>query len=165
MLSNSHDPSKNDASFDAVSEYEKVFEQLSKPKPPKKFRWGKFFLTLLGIFFGIVVILSAVLSLMDARVDRTETNYYEEETYSDDTDENTIYNEDGDYYIVTVGTNNRLSLREEPSEYSAKLDRIDNGTRLFIDEVDGNWGHTSYNDQEGWVCISENGDIYCTMVE
>lgn len=166
MLNTSHDSSsKSNASFDAVAEYEKAFEQFSRTKPPKKFRWGKFFLTLLGIFLGIVIVFSAVLALMEARVDRTHSDYYEEETYIDDTDEDTAYENDGDYYIVTVGTNNRLSLRAEPSEYSAKLDRIDNGSRLYIDEIDGNWGHTTYGDQEGWVCMSENGDTYCTMVE
>lgn len=170
MLSTSHDSSNNNASFDAVAEYEKVFEQLSKPTPPKKFKWGKFLLTLLGIFLGIVIVLSAVLSLIEANVDHTGTTYYEEETYAEETyedepvDENS-YGDDGDYYIVTVGANNRLSLREEPSEYSTKLDRIENGTRLYIDELDGNWGHTKYNGHEGWVCISENGDIYCTMME
>lgn len=165
MLSTSHDSSKSDASFDAVAEYEKVFEQFSKPKRPKKFKWSKFLLTLLGIFLGIVIVFSAVLALMDASVDHTKTDYYEEETYEEETLDEDAYEEDGDYYIVTVGTNNRLSLREEPSEYSTKLDRIENGTRLFIDELDGNWGHTKYNGQEGWVCISENGDLYCTMVE
>lgn len=69
----------------------------------------------------------------------------------------------GTWYIVSVGKNNRLSLRAEPDEDSFKLDRIDNGEWLFITEVRGDWGKTVYAGNDGWVCLRKNGEIYCVM--
>lgn len=66
----------------------------------------------------------------------------------------------GEYYRVSVGSGNRLSLRAKPDEDSAKLDRIDNGTRLYITEIRGNWGKTTYDGETGWVCMTQNGDRY-----
>lgn len=41
-----------------------------------------------------------------------------------------------------------LNLRSEPSENSADIGDLPNGTRLMIDRVDGKWGHV-----EGWVSM------------
>lgn len=86
----------------------------------------------------------------------------EERTTEPDIDEDEPEAEEtGEYYRVSVGRNNRLSLRALPDEDSTKLDRIDNGTRLYITEVRGNWGRTTYDGESGWVCLRKDGDTYC----
>lgn len=61
----------------------------------------------------------------------------------------------GDYYRVTVGYGNRLSLRSEPNENSAKLDSIDNGERLFVTEVRDDWGIQLITEYRvGFVCLN-----------
>ncbi|MBQ8469421.1 MAG: SH3 domain-containing protein, partial [Clostridia bacterium] len=89
----------------------------------------------------------------------SESTDYEETTSRTTTQ--TTTEPDGTYYRVSVGRNNRLSLRALPDEDSTKLDRIDNGTGLYITELRGNWGRTTYDGQSGWVCISKDGDTYC----
>lgn len=91
-------------------------------------------------------------------------SYYDETTTTttSTTTETTTEEPDGEYYRVTVGYNNRLNLREQPNENSESLGLIDNGTSLYITEIRGNWGKTTYGGDEGWVCISMYGDTYCT---
>lgn len=69
----------------------------------------------------------------------------------------------GKYYVVSVGDGNRLSFRSEPNEDATKLDRIDNGTRLLVTEVQNNWGLTTYNGRTGWVCIQNEDGTYCVL--
>lgn len=91
-------------------------------------------------------------------------SYYDETTTTttSTTTETTTEEPDGEYYRVTVGYNNRLNLREQPNENSESLGLIDNGTSLYITEIRGNWGKTTYGGDEGWVCISMYGETYCT---
>lgn len=76
------------------------------------------------------------------------------------TDEDETPTGDGAYYRVSVGSGNRLSFRAKPDEDSTKLNRIDNGTRLYITEISGNWGKTTYDGETGWVCMTQDGDRY-----
>ena len=68
----------------------------------------------------------------------------------------------GDYYTVTVGNGNHLNLRTGPDESCDIITQLNNGTRLFITDLRSNWGKTTYNGTEGWVCINKYGDTYCT---
>lgn len=86
--------------------------------------------------------------------DETETTRAKETSKEVEPEDN------GEYYRVAVGSGNRLSFRAKPDEDSTKLDRIDNGTRLYITEIRGNWGKTTYGGETGWVCMTQDGDRY-----
>lgn len=112
--------------------------------------------------------------IFQSSADRTASYYdetFESDSYSEDTAAKRTTSttratteadaETGEYYRVSVGKNNRLSLRAQPDENSKKLDRIDSGTRLYITEIRGNWGKTTYDGESGWVCLRMDGDTYC----
>ena len=133
--SNNSDSPKS--SFNLLSEYEKAFVTKGILEQGKSEKLSSILLSI----FVYVLLLLIVASDQNSSLDIAT---------------------EGEYYIVTVGHYNRLSLRLAPSDDSEKLDRIENGTRLLITEVQGNWGQTTYNGQTGWVCIqnSEDGDVY-----
>lgn len=141
------------SSFDIVPEYEKEYEKRRQQNVKRRpFQWKRFFATLALILVLILVGLLVAYSFTD---DYQSAGQTASPTVSS-------VQSNGEYYIVAVGKNNRLSLRSSPNDDSAKLDRINNGTRLLITEVQGNWGKTTYNGKTGWVCIqnSEDGDVY-----
>lgn len=153
--------------FNLLSEYEKTFETKGILEQSKSEKLSSILLTIIGYLFLLLVVASILLSIFyhfvpydKSSISESVSQIYQEES----SNQNSYLNNttDGEYYIVTVGHYNRLSLRLAPSDDSEKLGKIDNGTRLLITEVRGNWGQTTYDGQTGWVCIqnSEDGDVY-----
>ena len=141
------------SSFDIVPEYEKEYEKRRQQNAKRRpFQWKRFFMTLALILALILIALLVLYSFTDGRQFAGQTA---------STTMSSVQG-NGEYYVVAVGKNNRLSLRSAPNDDAEKLDRINNGTRLLITEIQGNWGKTTYNGKTGWVCIhnSEDGDVY-----
>lgn len=46
-----------------------------------------------------------------------------------------------------------LVLRGSASTSGSYLDLLPNGTTVYVTLVSGNWGYTSYNGQNGWICL------------
>ena len=93
------------------------------------------------------------------------TSSYDQSVSLNSSEDLEVNNSEGAYYRVSVGRGNRLSLRLAPTSDSQRLDRIDNGSLLYITTVQGNWCQTVYNGKTGWVCLSENGEAYCVIEE
>lgn len=160
--------SPEDEYYEIVDDYYRVFKTV-KHKEPRKLSLKKKLLILFTIIVVPIVLfeithhIPSLLHKDSTPSDQTVVLQTTTRSYSFEDSEMVESQDelDGDYYIVSVGKGNRLSLRLAPSTESEKLDRIDNGTRLYIIAVQGNWGQTSYNGKTGWVCLQENGDQYC----
>lgn len=144
--------------LDLLKEYDKAFLNQPEKKPKKAKKTIIYWLLgiLLALFALALICYALGLSLPGA------------ETISQNPSVVTVTQNDfvntsdsSEFYLVTVGDGNRLSLRSEPNENATKLDRIDNGTRLLITEVHNGWGKTTYNNQAGWVCIQNEDGTYC----
>lgn len=141
-----------------LKEYDNQF--LNQPKKKPKFEKSKksILYWLLGILFALfvaaIVCYSLGWSLPEADTSSQSPGTVTQSGVSSSS-------ESGTYYVVTVGKGNRLSFRSEPNENASKLDRIDNGTRLLITEVQDGWGKTTFNNQTGWVCLHNEDGIYC----
>ncbi len=55
-------------------------------------------------------------------------------------------------YTVTLGDDGPdLNIRSTASSYGVLVSTVPDGTELTVDEIDGSWGHITYNGFEGWV--------------
>lgn len=140
----------------------------------------------IGVLIAVITLLIGALTFFlvsglspsDLFGSNSKINYATNQTYEDSEEKNTesttkttttesttqVYDEaeaDGVYYRVSVGYGNRLSFRALPDEDSTKLNRINNGTLLYITEVHGNWGKTTFEGESGWVCLRKDEDTYC----
>ena len=163
--SNNSDSPKS--SFNLLSEYEKAFVTKGILEQGKSEKLSSILLSIFVYVLLLLIVASILLSIFYHFVPHDMSSISEPVSHvfqEESSDQNSSLDNatEGEYYIVTVGHYNRLSLRLAPSDDSEKLDRIENGTRLLITEVQGNWGQTTYNGQTGWVCIqnSEDGDVY-----
>ncbi len=57
------------------------------------------------------------------------------------------------YSVGDYTTTDNLWLREGAGTDYSKVDLIPKGTRVTVDAIDGEWGRTSYEGQDGWICL------------
>ena len=61
------------------------------------------------------------------------------------------------YYVYVKASDGGVNFRSGPSKSYGKVmsGMIPNGERLYISEVSGKWGVTTYNGITGWIALSE----------
>ncbi len=57
----------------------------------------------------------------------------------------------GSYKVETDG--DTLNMRSGPSTHDSLVGSVWDGSVLRVTDVNGNWGYTSYNGTNGWVCL------------
>ena len=57
----------------------------------------------------------------------------------------------GSYKVETDG--DTLNMRSGPSTHDSLVGSVWDGSILRVTDVNGNWGYTSYNGTNGWVCL------------
>ncbi len=70
----------------------------------------------------------------------------------------------GEYKVGNYITTDNLKLRSGNGTEFEWLDTIPYGTTLSVTEVINNWGRTSYNGKEGWICLDYAGFIPETIL-
>ena len=67
---------------------------------------------------------------------------------------NTTYLKNLTFYASVFNTENEgLTLKSSADINSSRIGNVPEGTALKIDRISGDWGHTSYNGQSGWVAL------------
>lgn len=56
------------------------------------------------------------------------------------------------YYVVNTGSSN-LNIRSAPGDDNAILGRIPGNTRVYVSQVNGNWGRVTYEGTTGWISL------------
>ena len=84
-----------------------------------------------------------------------EDEYYEdteenEENSVEDTDEN---EEDSDYNSGYYRVDRYANLRGDAGMGDNVLGTVAEGDTVYVDDIDGAWGHVTYNGQEGWFYL------------